>query len=418
MISAVLFAAPAAYSQETPAAPAEDTGTACSAPGSWIDVATGTAYDRRVLYSDLARSHSVVLLGERHDNADHHRWQLHTLAALHGRVEKMVIGFEAFPRRLQPVLDKWIEGELSAQDFLKQAEWSKVWGYNTDFYMPMFEFARIHRIPMVAMNVERKLVSDVGEKGWAAVPAEEREGLSDPAPASADYERHLARVFESQGHIRGGAMEHGHNPHHDATGEDAEKALEDILHDPAFRRFVEAQLTWDRAMAEALAAARRKFPGATVAGILGTGHVEDGYGVPHQLKDLGIADAAVLLPVEAGSDCQDVVGTGYADVVFALPPSVGAPSTDRPRLGILVADGEHGVRIAEVTANSVAESTDLRQDDEIVAAAGLDTKTTGDLIEIVSRQAPGTWLPLRVWRDGQEIDMVAKFPPRPRPNPR
>jgi hypothetical protein len=37
-------------------------------------------------------------------------------------------------------------------------------------------------------------------------------------------------------------------------------------------------------------------------------------------------------------------------------------------------------------------------------------------VEIVSRQAPGTWLPLSIRRDGQEIDLIAKFPPRATPD--
>jgi hypothetical protein len=291
--------------------------------------------------------------------------------------------------------------------------------------MPLFQFARLHAIPMVALNVERGLVSRVGEEGWAAIPMEQREGVSDPAPASAAYERRLAHVYimqrpakddaEPEGAPRG---EPGATPHGGAGTEAGEAALADLMRDPKFRRFVEAQLTWDRAMAEALAAARRDFPGATVAGIVGSGHLAGGYGVPHQLEDLGVDDAAILLPVEAGQDCQEVVGGDHADAVFALPPALAEPAPQRPRLGIVIADGDRGVRIREVVADSLAEATGLREADEIVSAAGVGTQTAGELIEIVSRQAPGTWLPLSVMRDGKEIEFVAKFPPRLRPEPR
>jgi len=47
-------------------------------------------------------------------------------------------------------------------------------------------------------------------------------------------------------------------------------------------------------------------------------------------------------------------------------------------------------------------------------AAGLQTRNSDDLVEVVGRQAPGTWLPLSIKRDGQEIDVIAKFPTRPR----
>ena len=100
----------------------------------------------------------VILLGEDHGNADHHRWQLQTLAALHVLKPRMVIGFEAFPRRLQPVLDRWVAGELSAQEFIAQSDWHKVWNFPPELYLPLFEFARVNRIPMLALNVERNVI--------------------------------------------------------------------------------------------------------------------------------------------------------------------------------------------------------------------------------------------------------------------
>jgi len=42
-------------------------------------------------------------------------------------------------------------------------------------------------------------------------------------------------------------------------------------------------------------------------------------------------------------------------------------------------------------------------------------RSAEDLMEVVARQAPGTWLPLSIRRDGQEIDIIAKFP-TPRAN--
>ena len=42
--------------------------------------------------------------------------------------------------------------------------------------------------------------------------------------------------------------------------------------------------------------------------------------------------------------------------------------------------------------------------------AGLPLKNTEDAIAIVKRQAPGTWLPLKIRRDDQEMEVIAKFP--------
>jgi len=192
-----------------------------------------------------------------------------------------------------------------------------------------------------------------------------------------------------------------------------EAALAEAMKEPEFKRFVEAQLTWDRAMAEALVSANRKFSNATIVGVLGSGHVADGHGVPHQLKDLGVTVLTTLIPVSADTACK-LVGTSYADAVFTLPRAEETSAPERPRLGVFLVQGNGAPRINQVASGSVAEAAGLRAGDHIVRAAGLETRNPDDLVEIIGRQATGTWLPLSIRRDAQEIDLIAKFPARPR----
>jgi uncharacterized iron-regulated protein len=382
---------------------------ACATYGNWIDGPSGNAIDGKALVRDLAARGAVVLLGESHTSPDHHFWQQQTVAMLRGRTDNMVLGFESFPRRLQGVLDDWIAGKLTADTFLNQAEWSKVWGYDSALYMPLFQFARLNHIPMVALNVERSLVSRVGREGWAAVPPEAREGLTDPAPASEAYLRELAAVQLMKRSMPPG----GGDPQSQPSDPD-EAELAEVMKRPEFKRFVAAQQTWDRAMAQGLADAKRKFPNATVVGVLGSGHVAHGYGVPHQLKDLGVTGVTSLIPVSVDSACERV-GKSYADALFTLPSGADeAPMPERPRLGVELAQGDGAPRINRVVLNSVAEAAGLQAGDHVVKAAGLPMRSPGDLVDVVGRQAPGTWLPMSIKRDGQEIEIVAKFPPRPR----
>jgi uncharacterized iron-regulated protein len=386
--------------------------SACAVPGGWVDVKTGRSLARGELFGDLAEKGRVVLLGESHTDLDDHLWELHTLAALHGRGGSMVIGFEAFPRRLQSVLDEWVEGKLTDEAFLKASEWRQVWGYDPALYMPLFQFARLNRIPMVPLNVEHTLVAKVGKEGWQAVPVSEREGLSDPAPASAGYQRDLARVYLMKKSLPPGTDPLS-VPQDARLPEPDDAALADTLAQPEFKHFVEAQLTWDRAMAEALAGARHKFADATIVGILGSGHVEDGNGVPHQLKDLGIEEVSSLIPVAVDEACK-LVGTAYADAIFTLPQSEAAPPSDRPRLGVVLVPGDGAPSINRVVNDSVAATAGLKAGDLVVRAAGLEMRNPDDLVDTIAQQAPGTWLPLSIKRDGQEVDLIAKFPPRPR----
>ena len=266
---------------------------------------------------------------------------------------------------------------------------------------------------MIAANVDRELVARVGREGWAAIPADARAGLSDPAPASAAYKRYLAKVFLEKQALRHGRISKSSTAEDDgAEREPAPSEVDAVLVSEAFRRFVEAQLTWDRALAEALATALRSRPGSLAVGIMGRGHVQNGYGVPHQLADLGVSDTSVVLPVEASEACEGLP-TGLADAVFVVAPAERA-SVDqpRPRLGIQIEGTDGGVRVLDVVKGSVAESAGLRAGDVVTNAAGVPVAKTDRLIEIVQRQAPGTWLPLEISRDGEILSLVAKFPTR------
>lgn len=356
---------------------------ACGQPGQWLVHAGGKAApaEASALLQRLA-GRQAVLLGETHSSAEDHRWQLHTLAQLHARRPQLAIGFEMFPRRLQPVLDRWVEGELSEAEFLRQAEWGQVWDFDPGLYLPLFHYARMNRLPMLALNVERSLVDAVDKDGWEAVPEARREGVTRPAPPLPDYLAALRQVFT----------------HHVEKKQDA----------ATFARFVEAQTVWDRAMAQAIAAYLKGHPDALVVGILGVGHVRHGYGVAHQLKALGIAQVANLATWEAGDPCTDI-SPGLADAVYVVQP----PAAHPPRLGITMAPDKDGVRITQVVAGSIAERAGCKAGDVVLEIAGRPARAFGDVRGAVERQAAGTWLPMKVRRDGTVLELVARFPAEP-----
>jgi len=373
LAAAAIFAAAPAHAGET-----------CAPVGEWTVPGGGRVAAQEILAR--AANAQVALLGETHDNADHHRWELQTVAALAALHPKLVLGFEMFPRRVQSALDRWVAGEISEEEFLKASDWSQVWGYDAAFYLPLFHFARLNRIPMVALNVERDFVRTVGAKGLAAVSPEKREDVSVPAPASEAY---LERLFRS------------YTQHPDKQERAPART------DPGFRNFVEAQLVWDRAMAQALANAAAGAPDALVIGIMGSSHIVRGDGVPHQLQSLGIKHIASLLPWDTGADCSQL-SAGLATAVFGMPAAQAAPPP--PRLGILVETAPDGVKVSSVMAGSIAEATDLRAGDVLVEVAGTPVKTPDEVRAIVGRMAPGTWLPLKAKRAREMVELTAKFP--------
>lgn len=386
--AALAAAAGAAFATSAPA------NTACVAPGAWRAPGGDAALTTAEVVARVGGSR-VVLLGETHDSAEHHRWQLAMLAALHARNPNLVLGFEMFPRRAQPALDRWVAGELTEAEFLREARWREVWSFDPALYLPLFHFARMNRLPMVALNVDMALIREVGRSGFDAIDEARREGVTRPAAPRAAYLAKLRPVFDQ--HRKDGISGEG--------SDDVETQ---------FRRFVESQQVWDRAMAQGIAEALARHPGAMVVGVMGSGHVVDGHGVPHQLGDLGVYRVATLLPWDADRDCDALQRAGVADFVFGVAAPAAAAAPQRPRLGVWLDGAAGGVKVRDVAKGSVAEASGLKADDVITEIAGLPAREPTDVSGAVQRQAPGTWLPITVRRGEQTLELVAKFPPSAR----
>ena len=396
MVAASLALCSAVFAPQLQAAD-DDHGGACVPVAKWVF----PGRDEPVTLAEVMQGldgRRVILIGEHHDNPEHHRWQLHTLAALHARYPDMVIGFEMFPHRVQPVLDRWVGGELSEEEFLEQTRWQDIWSFDADMYMPLFDFARMYRIPMRAINFERELIFKMREQGTAALPADMRDLVSEPAAPGKAYLNLLAMSY----------AQHGMAGEDDGADIDAQQLYRE---NKRFQGFVKGQLWWDRTMAEALARPLQGDDPPLVVGIVGSGHVINHFGIPHQLADLGVEDAAVLVPWDERYDCSSL-SADFAEVVFGMRSPDSQDDAHKPLLGVFLESGNKGPRIAKVVEDSVAQAAGIRSGDIIVEAAGAAVAEVGEVIERIQAMQPGTWLPLVVLRDDKRIDLVAKFPPQ------
>lgn len=263
--------------------------------GDWFEPGTGTPLSYPDLIARAARA-PAVLLGETHDRADIHRWQMHVSAGLMVHRRPVVLGFEMFPARLNPVLADWVAGHLDEDTFLDRAEWAEVWNFPPELYLPLFRFCRDTGTEMIGLNCRRGLVSEVGKLGWDQIAEDAREGLTPAREASPAYRRYLFVVTA------------GARPDRRAQSPD----------DPAFDRFVRAQQTWDRAFACRIAHRAAQDDAPLVIGIIGRGHLEYRGGTPYQLEDLGMPDAMVLLPWDEGAPHHP----GQADAACVMPPNL------------------------------------------------------------------------------------------------
>ncbi len=352
----------------------------CPAPGQWLQP-EGARLAPDALFAELAER-DVVLLGEQHDDMDHHRWQLHTLAGLHGRRPDMVIALEMLPRESQPALDAWVAGELGEQAFIDESRWNTAWGFDPALYFPILHFARLHRVPLKAINVTPELRGRLVDEGWEAVPEAERFGITAPVEPPAAYRERLAEVYAQ---------------HPSRVGE------------AGLERFIEAQLVWDRAMAYGLAQAQEEAH--LVVGLIGQGHLQYEHGVPHQLTALSVESHATLLPWAVGGEACSPPPEGLARAVFTIDES-GYEAAPSMLLGVYTTPHEEGVEIHAILEDSVAEQAGLEVGDIILKAAGESVARPAELTGLVRQQRPGTLLPLIIRRQGDEREILARFPPR------
>jgi uncharacterized iron-regulated protein len=208
------------------------------------------------LFERAARAGRVIL-GETHDNAEHHRLQLDVLEALAARSDHRVLAMEQFDSEYQAAIDAARKVGADAEGIADAGHLDRK-GWNWPLYRPLVQFALEHGWPIAAANLSRS-------EARAIVADPARAGL---APGPAAVTRALERDIV-QSHC-GAAPEPGR-----LTG------------------MVEAQRARDARMASVLSSRGRAV---LIAGI---GHARRDRGAPLYLRDADVLSVA-FVEVEAG----------------------------------------------------------------------------------------------------------------------
>lgn len=147
--------------------------------------------------------YDVVFFGEFHDQDVLHALEydvLKQLYAIYG--DKLVLSLEMFEADTQPVLNKYLAGEVSEADFLAD---SRPWPRYQADYRPMVEFAKIHKLPVLASNVPRFLAAKMAKAGTLEnIEAEYRPYLpaKTSAPEGKYKEKFTAYMSKGQGKMQ------------------------------------------------------------------------------------------------------------------------------------------------------------------------------------------------------------------------
>lgn len=215
------------------------------------------------------QSARIVLVGEHHNNADHHLAQLQVIQALHRAGRKVAIGMEMFRKDSQQVLDQWTSGRMEEQQFLEV--FNDNWTFGWKLYRPILAYARDNRIPVVGLNVPRKITLQVAYHGFQSLNSEQKGSLEGiVCDVTPEYRNFIQRAYGAHGHSR-----------------------------MKFEQFCEAQLVWDSVMALNAIDYLKQNDERIMVIVAGSGHAHK-LGIPTQLAKRSTLPYIVVLPETKG----------------------------------------------------------------------------------------------------------------------
>jgi uncharacterized iron-regulated protein len=219
------------------------------------DISTARFIDRQSLVKRLARA-DFVLLGERHDNPDHHLLQAEVLRSLIAVGRRPAVGFEMFGLDdAGTIANHLAAAPNDAAGLGRAVNWNKRGWPDWAMYQPIAEAALQAKLRIVATNLPLATARTMTRNGLAAIePKVARDlGLDRPPPEPV-FARMAADIRDA---------------HCGYVSERSVKAM------------VVVQRARDAQMAESLIAARDPDGAILVAG---AGHVRNDYSIPVYLR--------------------------------------------------------------------------------------------------------------------------------------
>jgi hypothetical protein len=277
----------------------------------------------------------------------------------------MAIGMEFFQQPYQSVIDAYINGAIDEAAFLRQTEYFDRWRFDYRLYRPILQFARKHRIAVIALNLETELTHRAGEVGIDGLTPKERARIPAQIDRSdAAYRERVKAVFAQ-------------HPMQD------KKSLE---------RFLEVQLLWDEGMAERAARYLKEHPQKTLVVLAGGGHVEYGQGIPKRLlRRLPVSSATLL---DANQRELDPASADY----LLFPQPVELPEAGRLGVSLDPKFDAQGAQVQGFGEGSGAKAAGLKEGDRIVQVGAQPVSAYADIRIALLDARPGQRVPVEVRR--------------------
>ena len=363
------------------------------AVGDIVHLPTGvkvTAEQMNAAISDAR----IIYVGETHDNPASHRQELQVLRAVADRYPGQVsLGMEMFNTSHQEVLDKWVAGELSEKEFLKESDWYSNWQMDFAYYSDLLHYAREAKIPVVGINVTKELRQKVGMHDLDELDEEIRAQL----PEMDFDDRYQKAMVES---IYAG---HGQGP-------------------KMFEAFLRVQTLWDESMAESIVRHMAdKGQEHRMVVIAGGYHVRHGFGIPRRVyrrmptSYVLVGSIELVVPVDLQDKLMDVDLPSFPMVPYdyLAYTEYEKLAGERVKLGVRMSDEDGKVVVEAVVPDSAAAIAGVAEGDIIVALDETPIEENFDLIYAVNQHCNGDRSKLIVERNGERLELDVTFIPLP-----
>jgi len=332
----------------------------------------------------------VVYVGESHDQIEHHQIQVRIIEGLLAKGKDVAIGMEMFERSQQPILDRWSQGLLTEEEFLKEIQWETTWGMDYELYKGILDMAKSHHLKVLGLNVPRDFVRKVAENGTMKLSSEEKKRLPEMDLTDRQHRAYIADIYKD--HKKGLAKD--------------------------FENFYEAQCLWDEGMAESLFEFLKssQAEGKTVLVFAGSGHVVFNFGIPKRLcRRIAVSSKTIVLKAWTGKLDMDSTFTEtsfpLADFLWITKPN--PPEKKQPRIGVILKrqqEDQKGLWIEKVLPGSPAEKAGLLPGDQLIGVEGNEVTRVKDIHKVLEQKGWGKEITFTIVREGMKKEVTVKLP--------
>lgn len=326
---------------------------------------------------DQLKTKRVVYVGETHTSLADHILQFRIIEALHKKHPDIAIGMEMFPRSSQKALDDYISGNttLDEREFLKKSHYFKVWRYDFRLFRSIFNFAVKNKIPVIGLNLERDIVSNIFKKGSTDELTDEQK-KSIPVDRKLDMEGYVDRLKEvHKMHMKG-------------------------PHTRTFSGFIQSQALWDETMAETISNYLHDHPQTLMVVLAGSQHTRKDSGIPPRVaRRIQIEQASVInlfsnLNTELAqqADYYFLAGSGQLSKAAKIGVVLN-PAKDQET---------DYLQISKISPHGNAGNAGLQKNDILLAIDGYPINTMEDVRIAMIDATPEQVVKIKVKREKDE----------------